>query len=332
MSDRLTRRGFILGASGVLSGCGASLANFPFDTSYPKAPTLDIEVTFYGVGCSVITYDNISILTDPFWSYLPFRTVAFGTVLPDPKQVDQYLHQLSNVQAVVIGHNHYDHNMDLPYVAPHLHPDAVVLGAKTMVHTFAPNNMPIPMVSLNQHMATVEQTGTWWMHPSKKIRVLPILSGHPNQYLFFHLYRKRLETDRATVPTKVGHYQEGVTMAFLIDFLDPEQNIQRRVYVQTSSTGYPVGFFPQSILDEHPVEVALIAMDSANLEMKDRYTVLDFLRPSVVLFCHWEDFFRPKDQVPKEIVKVDLPKAREFFQNTEDTVYLFPRLDSTFQF
>ena len=330
MSRRISRREFALGASCLLAGCGASLARFPFDTRFPAPASMGLTVTFYGVGCFRISYKGQEVLSDPFWSYLPLWQLVFGEALPDPEQVDPYLHELSQVQTVLIGHNHYDHNLDLPYVAPHLHPDAVIVGSDTMVHTFAPNDMPRPMVGLNDAMATVEKSGQWWMHPSKKVRVLPILSGHPKQYLFIHLFREELKADRATSPERVSDYQEGVTMAFLVDYLDDTGAIERRVYIQTSSTGYPAGFFPKEVLEEHPVDVALIAMDCANLEMEGRYTVLDFLEPSVVVFCHWEDFFRRKEKTPREIVKVNLPKARRFFKNTEKTTYLFPGFDSTF--
>ena len=126
---------------------------------------------------------------------------------------------------MLIGHNHYDHNLDLPYVAPHLHPDAVVLGSDTMMHTFAPSNLPIPLVGLNASLATVDTVGEWWVHPSKRLRVLPILSGHPNNYLFIHLFQERLSTDRQSKPTKASHYQEGETLAFLVDHLDVDGNI-----------------------------------------------------------------------------------------------------------
>jgi L-ascorbate metabolism protein UlaG (beta-lactamase superfamily) len=91
-----------------------------------------------------------------------------------------------------------------------------------------------------------------------------------------------------------------------------------------------MGFFPQDISNEARVDVALLAMDCANLEMQEKHTIIDFLTPKIVLFCHWEDFFRDKTQIPREIVKVDLPKAKQYFQNTSDTVFLFPGLDSNF--
>ena len=91
---KFTRRALLAGTPLLVTGCGASLAQFPFDVSYPHPPRLGLEVTFYGVGCFKLTFDDFAVLSDPFWSYLPFTQVAFGEVLPDPKQVDPYLDSL----------------------------------------------------------------------------------------------------------------------------------------------------------------------------------------------------------------------------------------------
>ena len=119
-------------------------------------------------------------------------------------------------------------------------------------------------------------------------------------------------------------------MGFLVDYLAADGSVERRIYVQTSSTGYPAGFFPEKVLQEHPVDVALLAMDCANLQMDKASTVIDFLQPKSVFFCHWENFFRRKDQAPREIVKVDLPKARRFFQGADGSDFFFPGFDTVF--
>jgi hypothetical protein len=325
----LTRRGFAAGALALASGCSARLGGFPFDaTASVPGPALGLTFAFYSVTCARLGFDGVDVLTDPFWTHLPLRRVAFGHVTSEPDQVDPYVHELGDVRVVVVGHTHYDHAMDLPAVADHLHPDAHVVGAPTTAHTFAPCDLPRPLVDLGEHIATPDTPGQWWRHPSGRVRVLPIRSGHPNQVAFVHLYTDVLATDRPTCPTRAGDYQEGLTLAYLIDWLDESGQIAQRAYVQTSSTGLPAGLCPREILDEHPVGFAMLAMDCANLAMQGEHTILDELTPSVVAFCHYEDFFRGKDQEPKEGVKVDLPRAHAFFEDHPATV-LFPAWDST---
>ena len=106
-----------------------------------------------------------------------------------------------------------------------------------------------------------------------------------------------------------------------------EGRVAKRAYVQTSSTGYPAGFAPPKVFEEHPVDVALLPMDCANLKASGATpNLIDTLKAPDVIFCHWEDFFEPKAGVPKEIMKVDLPALRAVRQHP-DTAFHFPALE-----
>lgn len=325
----LHRRAFLTGIGAT--ACGASLKNFPFDL--PDAGSGGIEVTYYSVGCFLIRFQETEILTDPFFSHLSFPRVAFGTTVTDPEQFDPYIPALANVGTVLVGHGHYDHILDLEAAAPHLAAGAKIFGGRTLQHIYAATDLPREIVAVNDSMATPEETGDWIHTNDNRLRILPIRSDHPNQYLFFHLFRKKLQKDATRPPTRVWDYQEGVTIAYLVDFLDPSNNgILARIYIQTSSTGYPAGYFPRKILDEKRIDVALLAMDCANIEARGENSIINFLDPPAVVFCHWEDFFRPKRLPPREIVKVDLPWLRERLPSTPGRRYVFPYWDSSYRF
>ena len=321
MSSRLKRRSFLSGGLAI-AGCGSSLHHFPFDTSRTISHHLGLEIIFYSVCCVQIRSAAGSILCDPFFTHLPFRQVAFGECLPEHAEIDRFLPEFSDIRATIVGHNHYDHNMALPYIDPYLATDAVHLGSKTMVHTFAPNALSHPLINLNDQVATPHSEGKWWVHPSGDFRVLPILSGHPTQYLFIHLFTEVLTEDRKTPPRKASHYQEGITLAFLVDFLDGSK-VSKRLYIQSSSTGYPAGFFPESILEEKTVDVAILAMDSANIHMKTGKSILSHIAPPIVFWTHFENFFRAKDKIPREIIKVNLPKTKSYFADFSNQLSVF---------
>lgn len=314
-----------------LGACHRSLKHFAFE---PASVSQDgLAVTYFSVGCLKVRFGDRSILTDPFFSHLPIFRVAFGTIESDPDQYVQYLDMLKGIDAVLVGHSHYDHTLALPVVSPHLAPHAKIFGSQTLKHTYAASNLPRPIVPVNQFLATADHHGTWCYIPEQHIRILPIQSGHPTQYLFFHLYAEKRTTDRTTPPVHADDYQEGVTIAYLVDFLDPQTGaVQSRVYIQTSSTGFPVGSFPKEILDEHPVQVAILGMDCANIKAKNKPSIIDFLNPSAVVFCHWEDFFRPKTQEPRPIVRVNLHKLKKALPSTTDRQYVFPFWDRTYVF
>lgn len=285
-----------------------------------------------GVCCVYFEYAGIGLLTDPFWSFLRLGRVAFGRIESDPGQIEPYLPRLDRTQAVLVGHNHYDHVLDLPYVIDRLHPDAVICGSQTLLHTFAPMNLGRRWEGMNERAATSTHVGEPLLLAGGRLRVLAIRSGHPSQYMGVHLYKKRLKEDRERPPRRVGHYQEGLTLAFLVDWLEEDGSVAARVYIQTSSDGAPSGYFPRSVLDQAPVDLGLVAMDCATSKARGLESVIDYLQPRSVLFCHWENFFRPKTLPPREIVKVDLPKLKAAMPQSGPTSFYFPAWDTDYRF
>jgi hypothetical protein len=315
----------LLAAAPWLAGC-ASLGRFPFDGEAVDPTASGVHVRFYSVGCFLVRRGDVALLTDPFWSHLPLGQVASGIVRPDPEALADVLPELASVRAVTVGHGHYDHVLGLPAAAPHTAPDARIFASRTVRHTFAPEDLGRAIVEVNDVAASDTDAGRWQTAPG--LRVLPIRSGHPDNIPGIHLFQRRLTEDRATAPERASHYQEGDTFGFLVDFLEGD-DVAFRVYVQTSSRGHPDGFVPESVLST-PVDLALLAMDCANIEARTGESIIDLLRPSTVLFCHWGDFFRPKDRTPFEGVKVKLPRSRRQLISTEETRFLFPAWGAEF--
>ena len=161
--------------------------------------------------------------------------------------------------------------------------------------------------------------------------MLPIVSGHPDNIPGIHLFRRSLSEDWQSPPTRAGHYQEGATLAFLVDWLEAGR-VACRVYVQSSSRGLPDGAFPQEILRERGVDVALLAMDCARAQANGRESIQDRLRPRRIFFCHYGDFFRRKDQPRREGVKVNMRRLHRLLPGSDRTEVLFPAWDSVFRF
>lgn len=325
-----TRRSALAGLGSLVGCAGLPRPNFPFDRGTDARPgPEDLIVRYYSVGCCLIQRGDVGVLSDPFFSHLPLGRIVHGDTLPDPPQVDPYLAELRDVHAVVIGHGHYDHVLDLPYVADSLHPDARVLANATVAHTFAPNRLPRPTVVVNPLAASGASAGTRVTTADGRLSILPIRSGHPDNIPGIHLFQDRLDRDRSAPPTKVDEYQEGETFAYLLDFRDePGGPVRKRAYIQTSSRGLPDGLFPVHVRNEAPVDVALLAMDCARAEAAGDASIQGFLSPREVVFVHWEDFFRPKQDPPVEGAKNNLPLLRR----TLPDAYRFPYWDSTFLF
>lgn len=331
-SARWTRRELLVALGAA--GCGARLGDFPFDGALAAlgAEADALEVVFYSVGCFLVRWRDVAVVTDPFFTHVPLAQAGFGRVVPDPRAADPVRPALGDVRAVLIGHAHYDHCLDLPSIVPGLHPDALLYGSPTAAHTFAPLALARPWAPVMASLATVDDPGRWMDAGRGRLRVLPILSGHPDNIPGIHLYPRRLDADRVRPPVRASHYQEGVTLAWLVDWLDEAGAIAFRVYVQTSSLGPPLGLAPPPVFAARRVDVALLAMDCANFHARGEPSILDHIDPRQVMFCHWGDFFRPKDKEPREGVKVDLPALRAALRGRPGGErFLFPRWGGSFQ-
>ncbi len=319
-----------------------------------------LEIQYFSVGCFKIKYGESAILTDPFWSHLSKATALLGKVIPDSAQIEPHLPTLDDIDGVLVCHAHYDHILDLPYISPRLQAETPLIGSKTMRHTLAPFQLPHPITEVNTFMAEPEKHGEWIDLDGGKVRVLPIKAGHPNHLWFIHLWNQELSEDLTEIPTKGKHWQEGVTLGFLIDFMDAggnesngnrtddnaangnrtddnapiENSIKYRVFFQSSSTPYPSGFIPQSILEEHPVDAALLGMDFIDMQLKGERNVMPYLKSKTVIFCHWEDFFTPKTKPPKASLLKKLSKQLDELKadNPNGTRYIVPSWDGKYYF
>ena len=319
----------------LLGGFPLNAQQFPTPSEAKPSSGNHLEIQYFSVGCFKLSYGESSILTDPFWTHLPALKVMFGKVLPDSAQIEPYLPSLDDIDGVLVCHAHYDHVLGLPYISPRLPADIPVLGSKTMKHTLAPFNLPQPIIEANPVLATPETPGKFIDLDGGRVRVLPVKAGHPNHLLFIHLWNKELTEDRTEIPTRGKHYQEGVTLGFLIDFLSPDGlNIEKRVFFQSSSTPYPAGFFPREILEEKSIDVALLGRDFFEMELKGERNAMPWLAPEVVILCHWENFFKPKSEGPSpKVVQKYADQILELeAQNPKGPRYILPIWDGKYYF
>jgi len=329
----ITRRHLLKTTLAAAAGCGAPLRRFPFDPGRSgERPPDGLSIDYFGVACFQFHWAGKALLLDPYFSRFNIVRTGLGKIAPDPAQVDPYIPQLRQVDTVLVGHAHYDHMLDLPYLAPHFQTATQVISNATLKHTLAPFELPLQWTVANELAANPTTVGTWIRNANGRIRIMPIASSHPNHWAFIHLYPHAVGEDRSRHPQRAAHYQEGRSFAFLIDFLAPDDSIAHRVFAQTSSNGFPSGSFPREILDEKSVDIAIVSMDSCKEKARGKPSIIDYVDPSEVFFGHWDSFFRRKDQTPHEVMKVNLPRLHRYYQTQTDRKYRFPGFDTQYFF
>lgn len=293
-----------------------------------------LEIQYFSVGCFKLSLGETAVLTDPFWSHLSIGEILRGDLYPDSAQIEPHLPSLEDIDAVLISHGHYDHIMDLPYIAPRLPEQTAILGSETAGNILAPYALQQPYVGVNAKAASVDAAGEWIYLDENRLRILPVRGHHPNHLWFIHLWGDSLAEPLENIPHRGKDFQEGLVLAWLIDFLNDDGSVLYRVFLQTSVTEYPYGYFPQAILQQHPVDVAMLGMGFADLEWKQKPNVIGFLHPKTVIFCHWENFFQPKSIPPKRKL---LRKITQKIERLEEigpsgVEYILPKWDGIYRF
>jgi L-ascorbate metabolism protein UlaG (beta-lactamase superfamily) len=276
-----------------------------------------LEVRFLGVGGFSIRHGGDLILTAPMYSNPAVLEVQFGSIAPNPARIEAFLDPMfvEDTAAILSGHAHYDHLLDVPYVWG-MTDHAVVFGNTSVAAIMIAAGLPeasivalddaaMPLVDRRNcdepDMCTgvpAGNEGAWVAVPQSNVRVRALCSSHPAQVLgVIHFGEGCVEGQPKTPPESADEWREGATLAYLVDFLDPDSGeIVFRVFVQDAPTDAPVGHPPAELLDEKRVDLALLNIGSWENVEDHPGAIIAAIEPRYVIGGHWEDFFRAQDE------------------------------------
>src|SRR6267143_651619 len=118
-------RAFLLLIVPLLGAC-ASVPSDLFDTPTPT-PGPHVELHYLGNGGWLMQRGTDRIATAPFVSNPNGATLLFPGG-PNTTLIDEVIPPMHDVGIILIGHGHYHHAMDLPYVAATKAPMAKIYG------------------------------------------------------------------------------------------------------------------------------------------------------------------------------------------------------------
>jgi L-ascorbate metabolism protein UlaG (beta-lactamase superfamily) len=309
----------------------------------PTSPPLPLRVRFLGVGGFLVEHGVEAVLTAPL--YTRPSTVQATTGVPvesDAALVAARLpaSSLANVHAVLAGHAHYDHLLDVPAVMS-LAPQATLyanVSARHLLAAYAPDRAAkcagkpaqpssraiarSRVVAVDDPAAsTVDYTncpaqrpagapleGRWASVPGAHVRVMALCSEHPDQIGPVHYGAGDVTDEACTPPTNMNDWKEGRTVAYLVDFLDAKTDAPvYRVFYQDAPSSSPIGHVPASILAAKRVDLALMCVGTYDhVDDASPAKALGALAPRYALGGHWEDFFGSLDAAPQPFPFLDV--------------------------
>ena len=266
------------------------------DSQYP------LSIRYLGVASLDIHYQGQRILTDPFYSpQTLWKILSIDKYRSDPESIKKALGPYQkNVNAVLVGHGHYDHIADLPAIKNFLTNDATIVSSVSSSNMIAPvyqdkNKTPINNSNINQ-----------WLHIANGwVRVKAQASEHAPQVFNYNFAQDTVNKPRTKLPRYIWSWKQGKNLSYLIDFLEEpnSEKVYKRVFLQTSASNFPTGY--QEISDGTPVDSIFIA--AASFDNVDNYPtgLLKNYQPKETFLIHWENFFEAWLDNPSPLSTID---------------------------
>ena len=273
----------------------------------PPADKDTVQVTFLGVGGLIIRWQGAAVMAAPLYSNPTIGEIALSEIHSDHQRIDALMRQdVSGVSAIVSGHAHYDHLMDVPYLALHKTTNADLVGNNAMVKLLDPIKG-----ALGPQQELVSLESPWppvYVAPGGRIRIRSVVSQHSPQMgprlggfltrFLIHfprvtLWRGEDEGPARELPVRAGNWTAGTTQAFVIELLDAGGAVAFRIYYQDSPTVAPYGY-PDKPTKPGEYQLAILCMGGATEYRKFPRDIVGYLAPAYVMGIHWEDFFNPR--------------------------------------
>jgi L-ascorbate metabolism protein UlaG (beta-lactamase superfamily) len=233
-----------------------------------------LELTWIGTAGFRLAYQGTVIWIDPYVTRLPLAALALRRVVPSSEtEVD---HWIDRADAVLVGHTHFDHALDVPRIAKRW--GCPVYGSSSLQHLMA-------LHGLADYAVVVEPKRTYEVGPFK-FHFVP--SVHSKLQLGLGIpYSGELTCDHVDelIPQA---YKCGQVWGISIEVAGT------RIYHQGSA----------DILEDEVIDrgVDLFLCGISGRRFTPRYIerAVRSLDPKLIIATHFDDFFRPLS-VPTEL-------------------------------
>lgn len=306
----------------ILSGCATSVEHLPLHTgrltpakgemntpplAQPLTQQSGVDIQYLGVGGFLFQYGEDSIMTAPSFT----NPSLLNVTLPLPISTDQALvdellpEQAKQAEFILVGHAHYDHLLDVPYIMQRHMPTTKVVGSTTVTNIVAAVVDDDRLIDITNYAAVGNEAGQWLYNHHKTIRVMPIKAEHAPHFMGIKVMTGQYQQALTTLPSTAYGWKEGQTYAYVIDFLNAEQQPVYRIHYQDAASNSPAGLMPE-MADSKTVDMAILC--TAAFHQVDDYpdAILQQVQPKTVVLGHWEDFFANQGQPAKAVRMTDI--------------------------
>lgn len=229
-----------------------------------------VTIRWLGTAGIEINHERRIILIDPYISRLGKTDIFLRPLVPIDHAQKDYLNGLEgNIEAIVCGHTHFDHALDIPGLARHTR--TPVLGCASLD--------ALLNISGFQNRVTVCRPGEpFTLENWAAVTLIPSLHGLVLGRLLLFLGN----IDRSlTLPLRAHQYRLGAMHAVKVE-------LGGTTFMHIGSAG-----FLEDELDGHRCDVLFLCAAGWKNTTGYPEKVIEIVRPSIVVPIHYDDFSLP---------------------------------------
>jgi hypothetical protein len=314
-----------------------------------------ISITYLGVSGLLIEHQRHVMLTAPFFSNPSLNMVrprlirllrSTPRISSDTSAIERLLPRSADrATAILVGHGHYDHLMDISYIADRRATKSRIFGGPSVRHmlmgdsTLRSNGGQRVVAISIAEAGSLHRRGVWYYTSDSAYRFMALLAGHaPNYRALKNSYvftPGSVDVDLDSLPHTAAEWKLGEPYAYLIDVLsDDKKATVFRIYFQDAPSEPPLGFPPPEVLSERGVDLAVLCGATSSNVPNTPDSLLKVLKPSQVIVAHWEDFFRPQTLPIQPSRGTELDELRESLTKSlsPSAPWVIPLPQATFRF
>jgi hypothetical protein len=314
-----------------------------------------ISITYLGVSGLLIEHQGHVLLTAPFFSNPPLGKVmprltrllrSTPRISADTQAIEKLLPRSADrATAILVGHGHYDHLMDIPYIATRRATKSEIYGGPSVRHMLMGDstlrsNGGKRVVAISAAAAgTRERPGVWYYTEDSAYRFMALIADHAPTYREWkrsYTYTiGSVEVDLDSLPHTAAEWKLGEPYAFLIDVLsDGTRESVFRIYFQDAPSEPPLGFPPGELLADRAVDLVVLCAATSSNVSNTPDSLLVVLKPSQVIVAHWENFFQSQTLPVQVSIATDLDAFRESLRKSlpGSAGWVMPLPQTTFRF
>ena len=245
-----------------------------------------VEVQWLGTAGFALRSGDTTILVDPYVTRASFARCATGAIASAYHQWRSYV---PRADAIVVGHTHFDHVLDVPAIAS-AH-GAHVYGSRSAARLCLAQGVPAALVHDVEADTSAGRTVTTAIGPFE-ISFVP--SAHSPLLLGRVPFPGEL-SDCDALPMRVQRYRCGAVFSARIAVAG------RVIYHLGSAELLDQQLRPES------VDLLLFCVAGWTTSTRLPYRVSRALAPRTVLLSHWDDFFRPLSEPARMLPAMRMP-------------------------